>query len=335
MDDSDLPRNCAGPNWYFRLREGRFTGTGDELQTGPLAEIRQARGFAPPIFEYVQIADGRTEYRFARELVIAARDRKTAQRVIHLLSGSLAVIDGGITFGIDEVLAVPENHGDLEGLSAREAEQAIRTNMAREGFLRACVLTSRASRSAHSAYAIFKLLLSYRAVSPHMIDLHPRYEPRKFGIETDRLFHTYLSNAITLAYSAIEEMQLELRASRQNPSRLPNGNWNPKVIRDLEARLSRAGIKIPARQIWTLRGPPTRIERGRKVVKVVKPSWSRGSVRDVEIPIHDALGLASWLRSRVTTHRFNEHTTSLTVYDAHNVQFLARRLLMERFGFWH
>ena len=65
-----------------------------------------------------------------------------------------------------------------------------------------------------------------------------------------------------------------------------------------------------------------------------KPSWSRGSVRDVNVRLIDALALASWLRSSTTTHRFTDTARSLTVYDAHNVQALVRRLIMEKFGFW-
>ena len=58
-------------------------------------------------------------------------------------------------------------------------------------------------------------------------------------------------------------------------------------------------------------------------------------VRDREVSVVDALAYASWLRSTTTTHRFTKTSASLTVCDAYNVQLLARKLLMERFGFWN
>jgi hypothetical protein len=140
--------------------------------------------------------------------------------------------------------------------------------------------------------------------------------------------------AVTLAYSAIEELGLEIRGSQKNPSNMPDGTWNPSVKADVEARLRKSGIDVSSAAIWTLRGPRTRIEKLRPPPSAGKPSWSRGSVRDVNVRLIDALALASWLRSSTTTHRFTDTARSLTVYDAHNVQALVRRLIMEKFGFW-
>jgi hypothetical protein len=140
--------------------------------------------------------------------------------------------------------------------------------------------------------------------------------------------------AVTLAYSAIEELGLEIRGSQKNPSNMPDGTWNPSVKADVEARLRKSGIDVSSAAIWTLRGPRMRIEKLRPPPSAGKPSWSRGSVRDVNVRLIDALALASWLRSSTTTHRFTDTARSLTVYDAHNVQALVRRLIMEKFGFW-
>lgn len=144
----------------------------------------------------------------------------------------------------------------------------------------------------------------------------------------------YLANAVTLAYSAIEELGLELRASQKNPSKMPDGAWNPSVKADLENRLQMSGIDLSDTHISTQRGPKTRIEKKRPPPSAGKPNWSRGNVRDVNVWLIDALALASWLRSSTTTHRFSDTARSLTVYDAHNVQSLARHLIMEKFGFW-
>jgi hypothetical protein len=206
--------------------------------------------------------------------------------------------------------------------------------MSKTGLLDACKLANRASKARSMTYALHKLALSYQSSSPHMMDLHPRQSPRLFGIQTDPIFHVYLANAVTLAYSSIEDMGLEIRASQKIPSKMPDGTWNPKVKADVEARLTKAGIDISRPHIWTLRGPKTRIETIRPPPSAGKPSWSRGRVRDVNVRLIDALALASWLRSTIATHGFSRTARSLTVYDAYNVQSLARRLIMKKFGFW-
>jgi hypothetical protein len=176
--------------------------------------------------------------------------------------------------------------------------------------------------------------LSYQSCAPPFIDLDPSHSPRLFGIQSDPTYHVYLANSVTLAYSAIEELGLEIRASQKNPSKMPGGTWNPNVKAELERRLQKSGINISGRQVWTLRGPKTRIEKMRPPPSVGKPSWARGNVRDVNIRLIDALALASWLRSWTTTHRFTKTARSLTVYDAHNVQSLARYLILDKLGFW-
>src|SRR5208283_6100462 len=103
--------------------------------------------------------------------------------------------------------------------------------------------------------------LSYQSSSPHMMVLQPGPSPRRFQVQNDPIYHVYLANAVTLAYSAIEELGLEIRAGRDNPSRMPDGTWNPAVKADLEARLRDSGIDLSETALWTLRGPKTQIER--------------------------------------------------------------------------
>jgi hypothetical protein len=81
--------------------------------------------------------------------------------------------------------------------------------------------------------------LSYQSSSPHMMDLHPGESPRRFGVQTDPIYHVYLANAVTLAYSAIEELGLEVRDNPQNPSKTPDGTWNNPLFQDLVRRPGR------------------------------------------------------------------------------------------------
>ncbi len=309
-----------GAAWSFEKEPGVYRGTPNEIHAYSMKLFKQ-RGHAAtgnygsddvPVF-------------FDMEIMIRAQKLAHAQQAMNLLVSAMAALEGSITFGPEPFSIEPRAVG---------AAAPTTSYLSRSGFLDACVLANRASRKRSSSYALHKLALSYQSSSPHLMDLHPSESPRRFQVQSDPIYHVYVANAVTLAYSAIEELGLELRASQKNPSKMPDGTWNPVVKADLEERLQKSGIDLSDTHIWTLRGPKTRIEKKRPPPSAGKPSWSRGNVRDVNVWLIDALALASWLRSSTTTHRFSDAARSLTVYDAHNVQSLARHLIMEKFGFW-
>jgi hypothetical protein len=309
-----------GAAWAFEKASGVFVGSKDELAA--LQErLFHERGHAPTTGYF---GDDQPIL-FDMEIMIRAADADGAGRALNQLVAAMAVYQSGITF-CPEPFAV-----DLREEGAPRGQPSF---MSMDGIIPACVLANRASRKRGLSYALHKLHLSYRSVSPHIRDLDPSSYPRRFGVYKDPIFHVYLANAITLAYSAIEEMGLEIRASQQNPMRMPDGTWNPKVKLNLETRLQKAGIDLKEPHIWTLRGPKTRIEKHGRPTGTSKPRWSRGQVRDINMPVIDALAMARWLRSRTSTHRFTDIAQSLTAYDAHGVQSLARRLLMGTLGFW-
>jgi hypothetical protein len=310
-----------GSAWTFEKASGIFTGTKDELAA--LQErLRNELGHAPATAYFGSdepiIVD--------MEIMILARDLATAERAFNQLIAAMAVLQSGITFCPEPFTVELRQQGESRGVPSYMSTNCI---------IGACLLANRASRKRAMSYALHKLHLSYRSISPHIRDLDPSSFPRRFGVHKDPIFHVYLANAITLAYSAIEEMGLEIRANERIPMRMPDGQWNPKIRLDLETRLQAAGIDLNEAHIWTLRGPKTRIERKGRPVGTSKPSWSRGPiVRDINMPVIDALAMARWLRSRTSTHRFTDTARSLTAYDVHSVQSLARRLLMESLGFW-
>jgi hypothetical protein len=309
-----------GAAWSFEKESGVYRGLPKEMQDYSMKLFEQ-RGHAAT-GNYV--SDDVPVF-FDMEIMIRAQRPAQAQQAMNLLGSAIAVLEGSITFGPEPFSIEPW-----------PADTAAPTTsfMSKTGLLDACELANRASRKHSSSYALHKLALSYQSSSPHLMDLHPGESPRRFQVQSDPIYHVYLANAVTLSYSAIEELGLEIRANAVNPSKMPDGTWNPVVKADVEQRLQKSGIDLSDTHIWTLRGPKTRIEKKRPPPSVGKPSWSRGNVRDVNVRLIDALALASWLRSSTTTHRFSETARSLTVYDAHNVQSLARHLIMDKFGFW-
>jgi hypothetical protein len=136
----------------------------------------------------------------------------------------------------------------------------------------------------------------------------------------------------------LEQLGLEIRASAQLPRTLPNGEWNPVVRTELEDRLKKTGINLSDRFHWMIRGSKTRIESDQPNFiyrNSVNVPWSRGTVRDLEVDIADAIAHASWLRNLISAHYLDpDKAKVLSVYVVANVQHLARRLLLATLGFW-
>jgi hypothetical protein len=198
----------------------------------------------------------------------------------------------------------------------------------------ACLIAAKASWKYIYQYAIFKYFLSFRTITLEGPALDPQREwiPGK-AVSTFPKEHVFYAFAISLCYSVLEELSLEMRASQKEPSK-KNSEWNPVIKSDLEKRLTKAGINLNEHLLWTLRETPTKIERARKPPNIKKMEWAVYRVRDELCNIIDAIAYASYLRSSISSHRLPSLAKSLSIYDVANVQHLARRLLLETLGFW-
>lgn len=200
----------------------------------------------------------------------------------------------------------------------------------------ACRFAAKLSRDIDGHYACLKLLLSYADYSFHPSELHPEYGQRGF-VQSDAAFdHIVWARAITAAYGAVEELGLEVRTKKGQPSVI-DGKWEPSCLEDLEGRLQKRGINLRDRQIWTVRGSRRAIQKltAERLLSRQRASWSKGPhVRDVSAPLVDTINAASRLRSTVAAHRAQALRRRLSPVDVHNVQMVARRLLMESFGEW-
>jgi len=144
-----------------------------------------------------------------------------------------------------------------------------------------------------------------------------------------------LDHALIAAWSCFEELGFDVRASAQKPRKLPDGSWNPPVKAELEWRLRRGGVDLAESFSWNLRGPRIRIERERAPQIFTKAEWARWNVRDGEMIIIDAINYASFMRSSIAAHKPDHRLIRvLSIYDGGKVQFLARRLILEKMGFW-
>ncbi len=271
-----------------------------------------------------------------KEIAICAKNWKTAQQATNLIYSSLVLemsdTLGGIISSFSPV-AYSEEEDMIENLPSSISETIKNHYLCNPDLSMACLIALKASYNKHFCYAISKYNLCCEIYSTASVDLDP-FHSKNMNLSPFYDDHVRFASSITLAYSAIEELNLHIKASDKNPSKLPNGEWNPKVKSNLECRLSKAGVDNEELFLWNLRGPSRKIDKKRPPKAISRPYWSGSSVRDVEVNIIDAINDASWLRSRVSAHGFSQLTPSLSPYDVANVQHLARRLILESLGFW-
>ena len=296
----------------------------DHVGTAP-AEANK-RGHMRNIIHSETLDDGRLRTVYAPEIVITAQNRLTAQRAVNLITAAKVLMYGDFTSG-DPTVATPDDPEELEDLSMYEYQ--LGSSVCAPGYATATRIAAKATQKRKWAHALIKHWLSLRTCSTPTIEQHPHYGER-FTVEQDPFNHAVMSQAIIAAFSAIEELGLEVRAGPDRPSKI-NGRWNPPVLDDLERRQVKAKVNPEGLVPWLVRSPPTRIERRYSLPHGQPASWARYSVRDRMVRIPDAIHRAGLLRSRVSSHRMHSLTRSLTIYDVVNVQGLARHLLTDIF----
>ncbi|MGH7745481.1 MAG: hypothetical protein ACREQ5_11925, partial [Candidatus Dormibacteria bacterium] len=266
-----------------------------------------------------------------KEVIISARDQATAQRAANAIYNARNLLQGSNLFGMFSSGPEPVSQVTSRksfGSPAKPHERPAFNSS--PNIPLACLIAARVSQKLKFVYALARLAISMEIMSVPTIELDPTHSPNipKSAFPED---HVRMTIAITSAYSCIEELGLAIRANNQNPSRI-NGAWNPIVKNDLEHRLRQAGVNLADEFYWNLRGKRTRIELKRQpeITKVAR--WATSNVvRDGQMRITDALAYASFMRSKIAAHSHDDKglLKVLSVYDVSNIQFLARRLLLE------
>lgn len=286
-----------------------------------------------PKYSVYGVANLGEEPWIAPQIIAEARSRVVAQKAFELLSTAMTIRDGSNTFSFDDAVVVPRDRRQLEDLSESNIADASHYIFSRGNVAFASRFAAALSRRRSLCYAAFKLKLSYDVATTHWMNLHPRYSPKEFGVSKSLSDHVRMASAIMLAYSALEELQLEPRPMDQKPVKSEAG-WDPTALADLQKRLRKAHVDLSQPETWTRRGSQTRIHKSKRAAAGDKLSWTKGVVRDRSVKVEDALLEASWLRSKCSTHKYQKATQSLSMYDVSNVQMLARRLLLESTGLW-
>jgi hypothetical protein len=266
----------------------------------------------------------------SKEVFIIANSESVARRVASSVVEAMTLLEGSTVPNFSH--SFPWQHDPAPNTKRLHAEQ-----WSNRGFPVACRIAVRASHRLRLQYALAKFKLSCENSSFDWIDLDPdqsRTIPRWHRAED----HLRLATAIVLAYAVLEELGLEVRASRDTPSSI-GGQWNPPVKQELEDRLKRAGIDLSDPVVWSVRGGKSRLEAARPkhlYATSTRTPWTRWNIRDRLVEVVDAIGHASFLRSTISSHRLKPRLVRmLSAYDVANVQHLARRLILEKLGYWH
>jgi hypothetical protein len=255
------------------------------------------------------------------EIIIECKDFLTARKVSQLLSASLTLYNGFPFFPHDTLpltIDVKDNYEEVTKFST--APTAFQT----VGIPKAAQIAVKSSFRKRHYYSLLKYQL---ACDLHSNDIFDLYYKQHVPLSRFPLDHIRPGYAIVVFYSVIEELGLEIRASKNKPSKI-KGKWNKVVREDLENRLIQNKIDINESFLWILRSSPTKIERYNKPPIGIKLDFSKYEKRDAEIKIIDAIALVSWIRSKIVSHRLNEATFSLSIYDVANANILSRYLLM-------
>lgn len=256
------------------------------------------------------------------EIVVATNNYKNAVRVSQLISSGLSLLDACAFTTMDSLPEIVPLQKDGELIP--RSWGSVYSWVHRDNIPLAALIAAKSSFKKKIYLALLKYQLGCEIHSNNVMDLYPEYH----RLVKTPWEHLRLSNAVIIFYSVIEELGLELRASYKNPSKI-KGKWNPAVKNELIERLQKAKINLNETINWSRRSTPSKIHKLRKPDILKKSEYSYGQIRDSEIDLLDAIAYASWLRSRIAAHKLDEAFTSLSLYDVANVNFLARKLLLD------
>lgn len=273
------------------------------------------------------------------QLLMVEADTTEANNIIHLISAANVIVDGfpDQKYGGPSGFEIPDDAseqadifenvfqttGFFELFSFRK-ERPVAVAMAVNAWLDRRVV-----------YAIHKLSKSYEteAITPWSAHpLHGQVFEKHSGEFSD---HVRSSIAINLAFSAIEELNLQVNSSKEKPRWLDKEyTWNPHVLKDITSRLEKAGINPDRTVDWVARGDKTEL--------AIQPARDRFSaygdgqiVRDIELSLPDAIHACSYLRNFVAAHAFSKETPRLGPYEVYNVQQVARFLVLSKCGLFN
>lgn len=263
---------------------------------------------------------------YARQLWIKANDFQSANNALSIICHSSCLQDGIIKNYINANM--PDQNTNL---SNKIGQNNIIYDM---NLQKASKIASKLSLKNNLQYALFKYSLSKLIQNVSAYDIIEFGGNTRFRETENKLDHVMFNACIHHAYSGIEELQLELRASKEKPARI-NRIKNQDVVNELILRLKEKNIDIENKIMWSFIKNKTKLTDKYPLPEgdIVK-AFDRNEISAKEISIIDAIYYSSTLRGKVSTHTIKEESMSVTRVDIGNCQDLLRRLILESIGCW-
>ncbi len=321
---------CAEANWSTRSIPDPSTRF--KFTTSGVSEVIKADALA-----HLGAIRGEEEY---GRLLVLEGEQSEADNIIQLICAANLILEGFA----DQYS--PPSHGFEIPNEPTKREEIFRCLFRTQGYFEkflhretlpvAVAVAAKAWTNSRLIYAIHKLAQSYttESVTPH--SMHPHYGQSFEKHTSEYSSHVKTSVAINLAYSAIQEIGLDVRASRDNKRWLDNKAfvWNPKVLNDIKARLEKSGIDCDRTIDWIVRGEKSEVDV--HPTRDTPGMFSDGEmIRDREMSLPDAINACEYLRNHMTAHAFSRSTPLLGPYEVYNTQQVARLLILSKCGLFN
>lgn len=298
--------------------------------TGRYWETLDGKGLAT----LAQFTSSHLDYIALKELLVEAASESQAGDLLSIISAGCLLASPSPTSGLKvHLIEFNDKHDE------RYRNQPYNRFYDRPedlGF--GCQVAERVVKDEHLIYALEKLNLSLdlHSFTPHSAS--PTYGQVFDHFDEEHNVQTRCAFAIEIAFSGIEELQLEIRSSQKKPRFTDpyKGVWNEAVLDDINKRLRNSNVSSDMTFNWIYRGEVTEVEKAFKPYFGVDAEWvsSHKSVRDKTLTFPEALHNFSYLRNFISSHRFNSLTKYISPYDIFNSQMLLRELLLRRLKLW-
>lgn len=276
------------------------------------------------------------------QLIVVEADELIANNIIQLVCASHDVIEGNPSerIGLRSAIEIPNDSAEQQNLfrNVFQTKGYFGQFVHQPEIPVALYMATKAWLDKSIVYAIHKLSQSVARESITWWSTHPRHGQVFEKSSEHHADQVNTSVAINLAFSAIEELQLQVKSDAKSKRWLDNvtAEWNPLVLEDIKNRLAEAGVNPEHKVSWILRGDESISEASiRPTLGTPAPYSDSQVVRDLELTLPEALHFCSYIRNFMTAHKLREVSAYLGPYEVHNVQSVARLLILSKCGVWN
>lgn len=267
---------------------------------------------------------------FIYELSIKSKSLETAMEILDIIKCAHAVIDCA-QFDYFDPVAAFDFFSDQDPSIINEIQnKPTQLFMYNNSLYFACKMACKAYGNAKEENAILKYDLAR-----DLYDVYPEEFDPMYDIYNRKYYHSEhlrFAYSIIICYSIIEELGIEIRASKDKPSTLDGKTWNNEVLDDLKKRLLKNKINPDSTVPWLVRGSMIRPYRSAIISTSDIFKWRENvESKDFNINICEAILELSFMRDKKASHGVDNRVYELTIYDVQNAYWLCRHLLISYF----